>query len=186
MLSEKNDFRAASHDDADEDIIDLSHYFRVVNQSKWRILSLALVITFLVALIVLSLTPIYKATSSLLIESEETNIVSIEQVYGLDASKKEYFETQYEILKSRYIAEKVVNKLALDSHPIFIEKLDETEMSSPAWLHYLKSLQEKVEHHLADEEQEFFQVAGKVLNERQKEKLADGYREEMAQELTHA
>jgi capsular exopolysaccharide synthesis family protein len=130
MLSEKNDFRAASHDDADEDIIDLSHYFRVVNQSKWRILSLALVITFLVALIVLSLTPIYKATSSLLIESEETNIVSIEQVYGLDASKKEYFETQYEILKSRYIAEKVVNKLALDSHPIFIEKLDESNSSA--------------------------------------------------------
>ncbi len=130
MLSEKNDFRAASHDDADEDVIDLSHYFRVVNQSKWRILSLALVITFLVALIVLSLTPIYKATSSLLIESEETNIVSIEQVYGLDASKKEYFETQYEILKSRYIAEKVVNKLALDSHPIFIEKLDESNSSA--------------------------------------------------------
>ena len=130
MLSEKNDFRAASHDDADEDIIDLSHYFRVVNQSKWRILSLALIITFLVALIVLSLTPIYKATSSLLIESEETNIVSIEQVYGLDASKKEYFETQYEILKSRYIAEKVVNKLALDSHPIFIEKLDESNSSA--------------------------------------------------------
>ena len=130
MLSEKNDFRAASHDDADEDIIDLSHYSRVVNQSKWRILSLALVITFLVALIVLSLTPIYKATSSLLIESEETNIVSIEQVYGLDASKKEYFETQYEILKSRYIAEKVVNKLALDSHPIFIEKLDESNSSA--------------------------------------------------------
>lgn len=130
MLSEKNDFRAASHDDADEDIIDLSHYFRVVNQSKWRILSLALIITFLVALIVLSLTPVYKATSSLLIESEETNIVSIEQVYGLDASKKEYYETQYEILKSRYIAEKVVNKLALDSHPIFIEKLDESNSSA--------------------------------------------------------
>jgi len=130
MLSEKNDFRAASHDDADEDMIDLSHYFRVINQSKWRILSLALVITLLVALIVLSLTPIYKATSSLLIESEETNIVSIEQVYGLDASKKEYFETQYEILKSRYIAEKVVNKLALDSHPVFIEKLEESNFSA--------------------------------------------------------
>ena len=130
MLSEKNDFRAASHDDADEDIIDLSHYFRVINQSKWRILSLALIVTFLVALIVLSLTPVYKATSSLLIESEETNIVSIEQVYGLDASKKEYFETQYEILKSRYIAEKVVNKLALDSHPVFIEKLEESNTSA--------------------------------------------------------
>ncbi|WP_334018593.1 GumC family protein [Alteromonas sp. S015] len=129
MLSEKNDFRSASHENADEDIIDLSHYFRVINQKKWRILSLALVVTFLVALIVLSLTPVYKATSSLLIESEETNIVSIEQVYGLDASKKEYFETQYEILKSRYIAEKVVNKMDLGTHPIFLEKLDEINAS---------------------------------------------------------
>lgn len=129
MLSEKNDFRSASHENADEELIDLSHYFRVINQKKWRILSLALVVTFLVALIVLSLTPVYKATSSLLIESEETNIVSIEQVYGLDASKKEYFETQYEILKSRYIAEKVVNKMDLGTHPIFLEKLDEINAS---------------------------------------------------------
>lgn len=37
-----------------------------------------------------------------------------------------------------------------------IEKLDETKMDSPGWLRHLKSLQEKVEHHLADEEQEFF------------------------------
>lgn len=29
-------------------------------------------------------------------------------------------------------------------------------MDSPGWLRHLKSLQEKVEHHLADEEQEFF------------------------------
>ncbi|MEC8784923.1 MAG: hemerythrin domain-containing protein, partial [Pseudomonadota bacterium] len=44
-------------------------------------------------------------------------------------------------------------------------------------------LQEKVEHHLADEEQEFFQVAGNVLNDRQKTKLADEYQKKMKQEL---
>ncbi|KXJ58448.1 MAG: chain-length determining protein [Alteromonas sp. Nap_26] len=128
MLSEGNDIRTAQQD-ADEDIIDLTHYFRVINQSKWRIFSLSIVITFLVALIVLSMTPIFKATSSLLIESEETNIVSIEQVYGLDSSKKEYFETQYEILKSRHIAEKVVDKLDLGNNPIFVEMLNEGEAS---------------------------------------------------------
>ncbi|MCW8092135.1 hemerythrin domain-containing protein [Alteromonas sp. ASW11-130] len=64
-----------------------------------------------------------------------------------------------------------------------IEKLDETDMSSPAWLRHLKTLQEKVEHHLADEEREFFQVAGKVLNESQKEKLATNYQQEMRSEL---
>ena len=56
-------------------------------------------------------------------------------------------------------------------------------MSSPAWLRHLKTLQEKVEHHLADEEQEFFQVAGNVLNDSQKTKLANAYREEMKKEL---
>ncbi|MEC7698596.1 MAG: hemerythrin domain-containing protein, partial [Pseudomonadota bacterium] len=34
-----------------------------------------------------------------------------------------------------------------------------------------------------DEEQEFFQVAGNVLNDRQKTKLADEYQKEMKQEL---
>ncbi|MBJ2129445.1 polysaccharide biosynthesis tyrosine autokinase [Alteromonas sp. IB21] len=124
MLSEGNDLRAAQQD-ADDDVIDLTHYFRVINASKWRIVSLAGIVTLLVALVVLSMTPIYQATSSLLIESEETNIVSIEQVYGLDASKKEYFETQYEILKSRHIAEKVVDKLNLGENPIFTQYLEE-------------------------------------------------------------
>ena len=64
-----------------------------------------------------------------------------------------------------------------------LAKLDDTDMSSPAWLRHLKTLQEKVEHHLADEEQEFFQVAGNVLNDRQKTKLADEYQKEMKQEL---
>lgn len=113
-----------TQDDAD-DVVDLSHYISIVNRTKWRILGLAFVITMLAALIALSMTPFYKATSSLLIESEETNVVSIEQVYGLDASKQEYFETQYEILKSRHIAEKVVDKLDLTNHPIFVEALTE-------------------------------------------------------------
>lgn len=130
MLSDGNDLRTAHQDaDNDEDIIDLTHYFRVINRSKWRILSLALIVTLLATLIVLSMTPIYKATSSLLIESEETNIVSIEQVYGLDASKKEYFETQYEILKSRHIAEKVVDKLDLGNNPVFTQYIDVEESS---------------------------------------------------------
>jgi capsular exopolysaccharide synthesis family protein len=70
------------------------------------------------------MVPIYQASSSLLIESEETNVISIEQIYGLDASKKEYLETQYEILKSRHIASKVVDKLNLGENPTFTAYLD--------------------------------------------------------------
>lgn len=128
-----------TQDDAD-DVIDLSHYFSIVNRTKWRILGLAFVITMLAVLIALSMTPFYKATLSLLIESEETNVVSIEQVYGLDASKQEYFETQYEILKSRHIAEKVVDKLDLTNHPVFVEALTDEPGVLDTVKEYLRSV----------------------------------------------
>ncbi|MFC3096125.1 hemerythrin domain-containing protein [Alteromonas sediminis] len=61
-----------------------------------------------------------------------------------------------------------------------VEQLDETEMSSPAWLHHMKKLQDKVLHHLAEEEREVFQQAGIVLTEDEKTKLAKSYEAEMA------
>ena len=60
-----------------------------------------------------------------------------------------------------------------------IEKIDDTDMDSPAWLTYAKQLCEKVEHHLEDEEHTFFQLAGKVLSENQKTDLATEYQDAM-------
>ena len=60
-----------------------------------------------------------------------------------------------------------------------IEELEKTEYSSSAWLKITKNLQEKVEHHLEEEEHEVFQVAGKVLTETQKENLAREYERHM-------
>lgn len=56
-----------------------------------------------------------------------------------------------------------------------IEKLKETEMDSSAWLKYAKNLKEKVEHHLEDEEHTFFQLAGKVLADKEKTNLGVEY-----------
>lgn len=60
-----------------------------------------------------------------------------------------------------------------------IAELDNTEMSSPSWLTTFKKLAEKIEHHLAEEEREFFQQAGKALSEKEKTKLATDYQQEM-------
>lgn len=60
-----------------------------------------------------------------------------------------------------------------------IEKLAETELSSPGWLVYAKQLKETVEHHLDDAEHTFFQMAGKVMSERQKSALAESYERAM-------
>ena len=57
-----------------------------------------------------------------------------------------------------------------------IESLEEADPASPTWLPLAKKLAEKVEHHLKEEEHRFFQMAGKLLTEKQKTSLAASYR----------
>lgn len=56
-----------------------------------------------------------------------------------------------------------------------VETLEETDMSSPSWLATAKQLSEKVHHHLKEEERKFFQQAGKILADAEKEKLGKQY-----------
>jgi hemerythrin-like domain-containing protein len=67
-----------------------------------------------------------------------------------------------------------------------METLDETEMSSPSWLATAKKLSDKVHHHLKEEEQKFFQAAGKLLDENQKQTLAGQYVKEYEEQLAAA
>ncbi|WP_425916387.1 hemerythrin domain-containing protein [Acinetobacter sp. TSRC1-2] len=57
----------------------------------------------------------------------------------------------------------------------FLEQLTETDFSNPGWLAIAKKLSEKVHHHLKEEEHGFFQQAGKILEQKQKESLAQQY-----------
>ena len=61
-----------------------------------------------------------------------------------------------------------------------VEELEDTDFSSPGWLAAAKKLQELVTHHLDEEEQEVFQLAGRALSDDAKARLADTYRDEMA------
>lgn len=110
--------------------------------------------------------------------------------------RAEYFQKLKEELETHAIAEerhfyaplmKADATIELSRHGIaehheideLIEKLEETEQSSPAWLATFKQLAHKVEHHLSEEEREFFQQAGKTLSEQQKSNLASDYTSEM-------
>lgn len=59
-----------------------------------------------------------------------------------------------------------------------VEDLEGQELNAPGWLANARTLCEKVEHHLKEEETKFFQEAGKVLTEAQKLALAKDYEAE--------
>lgn len=107
------------HDDEDDDEIDLLQLWHTLWRRKWSILSLVVVVVMLTTLVVLSITPIYRAASTLLIEQKAAKVVSIEQVYGLEGTGNEYLQTQFELLRSRSLAERVVRELDLTTHPEF-------------------------------------------------------------------
>ncbi|MCQ4346589.1 polysaccharide biosynthesis tyrosine autokinase [Pseudomonas stutzeri] len=103
----------------ENDAPDLLQMWQTIWRRKWSILGLTLIVMMAVALGTYAMTPIYRATATLLIEQKKANVVSIEQVYGAEGTGNEYLETQFQLLKSRVLAERVVNALELTSHPEF-------------------------------------------------------------------
>jgi exopolysaccharide transport family protein len=118
----------------EEDTLDLVRYWRAVNRNKWRIAALVAAVGVLAYLVAQSLPPVYRGTASVLIESNKPKIVSIEEVYSMAAgAQREYYQTQYEILKSRELAAQLVERLKLTAHPLY----DPRQRPAPFWHEWL-------------------------------------------------
>ena len=111
-----------AYNNVNDDEIDLRQYFNIINKYKWRILFLSIFVAIFASVVAMRMTPIYKATSTLLIEATQAKAISFEDVMGVDSSRNEYYLTQFEILKSNRIAQKVIEQLNLAEHSGFIDE----------------------------------------------------------------
>ncbi len=106
----------------DEDSIDLREYAKILRKHRWPIIITTALFTGLAAFVVSTMTPVYRATSTLLIETQQTMPMNLDELIGVDTNNREYYQTQFEILRSRKLARRVVQEMALYDHP---------ELSSP-------------------------------------------------------
>ncbi len=95
-----------------EEIIDIGQYWRTIKRAKWSIIAVTLVCLIIGGLIASSAVPIYRASAKILADPQQPNANRNEQ-YIASALVFLYYETQYEIINSRNIAETVVEKLGL-------------------------------------------------------------------------
>ncbi|WP_372760471.1 GumC family protein [Pseudoalteromonas sp.] len=138
------------------DAIELGVNLHVIKQAKWKILSFAIVITLLAMMITLTLTPQYKASATLLIEAKQAKAVSFEEIYGLDSDQKEYYLTQFEVMKSDSIAREVIAKLDLQSHIDFTPKpsiFNELNILIKEYLPFLNQTETKLLSHQEQQEE---------------------------------
>ena len=99
--------------------LDLVIYWRSIAKRKWAILGFAVAIAVAAAALVNMQTPIYRSTATLLIEQNRARVAPTEDVYSGVGDAREHFQTQAEILRSRALAVKLVDKLDLMNHPEF-------------------------------------------------------------------
>ena len=113
-----------------EDAIDLRHYWHVISRFKWGIIGLAMAITLAAVFFVSAMRPVYTASTTLMIEQKQgKTLTSLDDVYGSDIAGKEYLQTQFEILKSRELAARVVRELNIAEHPDYVAKIVVEEKS---------------------------------------------------------
>lgn len=98
----------------DEDIIDLRAYWNILWRRKWTVMITALVLVLGAAIVSSVMTPIYRATVVMQIERESGKVLDFQTVTAEEAANaKDFYQTQYELLKSRTLARRVIDRLGL-------------------------------------------------------------------------
>lgn len=93
-------------------VIDFEKYFRILKRRKWSISLITLVFIFFGIAYLLKATPIYQASAKIQADPIQPNATAQDQ-YIMNSMVFLFYETQYEIIQSRKVAETVVDKLAL-------------------------------------------------------------------------
>ena len=95
-----------------EEEIDLLGYWRIFLKRKWTVLATLAIVFITVLVATLLMTPIYRATATLQIDLEPTKVVEVgaTTTAGSQATA-DYYQTQYELLKSHTLATRVGQQL---------------------------------------------------------------------------
>lgn len=100
-----------------DDSLHLRDLLRIVLKRKWWILSVALVMLIGATLVTLMETPLYRATTTIQIDRVAQRVVDYRDASGIAEQifdDGQFFQTQIELLRSKALAERVMETLRLD------------------------------------------------------------------------
>ena len=116
----------------------LQDYLRLFWRRKWLFLLPAVCILPWIGLVAATQPQRYEAKTTVLIEDTNPKVLAIAEVLGPEKSQDFYY-TQYELIKSRAVAEEVVEKLQL-----YIPQPAKTDTPGMATLKAIKAFPERV------------------------------------------
>ncbi len=147
-----------------EEEIDLRDYLHVVLKRRWTVITVFTVILITVTIHAFTATPMYEATTRIIIDRENPNVVSIQEVMAVNASGTDYYQTQYKIIESRTVVREVIKRLNLDENEEFFPKPKEGFISNlkrsalktiAFWIDSIISLLKKEEEETSEAVEEY-------------------------------
>ncbi len=103
----------------------IQQYIRVALRWRYVILGAAVTCLLIGLIVTLLMTPRYTAVTTVEIARESSKITGIEGVEReATVNDQEFYQTQYGLLRSRVLAERVANKLQIVDDPAFFERFD--------------------------------------------------------------
>lgn len=103
----------------------LRQYLRMIIRRRYVILSIVAACVLLGLIITLLMTPKYTATASIEVLRESSKVTDIQGVEReASLADQEFYQTQYGLLKSRSLSERVAQQLKLIDDPKFFERFD--------------------------------------------------------------
>ncbi len=107
-------------EESEEDALNLRELWQVILKRRWTILIFTLIVVTAVVTATYLKTPIYRADLTLQIDLEDIKIMQVGEVSPGETGgwqAQDYYQTQYELLKSRSLAQRVINQLGLADLP---------------------------------------------------------------------
>ncbi|OQY55940.1 MAG: hypothetical protein B6245_19020, partial [Desulfobacteraceae bacterium 4572_88] len=105
-----------------EQEIDLRNYFRILAKRKWIIITCFSIAALIGIIRAFTAIPVYLAKAQMVIERENPNLVSIQEVMSVDSTGSDYYQTQYKIIASRSVARDVITRMGLENSQEFFPK----------------------------------------------------------------
>ncbi len=91
--------------------------FRLLNRRKWQLLAVVVIVQSLVGLFLVQLTPQYRATALVMLDTRKTKVTNTADVMGGITADLGAVQTEMEVLRSANLLGRVVDKLHLESDP---------------------------------------------------------------------
>jgi len=99
--------------------VDIREYWHIIKKRRWTIYTVVIILVITVTIGSFIAKQTYKATAALQIERENPKVLSFEEIFAIDASQQDFYQTQYKLIQSRSLARRVIKKMNLTSHPEF-------------------------------------------------------------------